>query len=212
MGEFGEVIVLDWGLARMVDQAEEEAESDDTPRISISAEAVTPPSIGTSGTPQYMAPEQVEGRRDLIDGRTDVYALGGILFEILTGRPPAIGETVAEIYGAILAGSIPRARELVPSVPRPLEAICARALARDRAGRYARAVDLAEDVRRWIADEPVSAWPDPFAERARRWAKRNRTAVTAAAVAVLVGLVGLVGIVAVQTKARNDLDRKNVEV
>jgi formylglycine-generating enzyme required for sulfatase activity/tRNA A-37 threonylcarbamoyl transferase component Bud32 len=189
LGGFGEVIVLDWGLARMIDQPEEEkARTNGAPALSVTAEAETARTMGQVGTPQYMAPEQVEARHDLIDGRTDVYALGGILFEILTGRPPAEGATTAEVFNKILAGSIPRARDLVPEAPRPLEAICAKAVARDRAARYARAIDLAEDVRRWVADEPVSAWREPLTTRARRWVGRHRSGVTATMAAALVAL------------------------
>jgi eukaryotic-like serine/threonine-protein kinase len=210
MGGFGEVIVLDWGLARMVDQPDEDGPASESPVVSVSPDAETAPTMGQVGTPAYMAPEQVEARHDLIDARTDVYALGGILFEILTGRPPVEGSTEKEVFDKILAGSIPKARALVTTVPRPLEAICVRAMDRDRAKRYAQATDLAEDVRSWVADEPVSAWPEPFAERARRWAKRNRTAVTAAAAALLMGLVGLGAVTSVQTKASNDLAAKNI--
>jgi formylglycine-generating enzyme required for sulfatase activity len=188
LGGFGEVIVLDWGLARMVDRPDEDAQVEGPPGIAVSAEAQTAGTLGQVGTPAYMAPEQVEARHELIDGRTDVYALGGILFEILTGRPPAEGGTTAEVFSKILAGAIPRARDLAPAVPRPLDAICAKAMARDRAGRYARATDLADDVRLWVADEPVSAWREPWTTRSRRWIGRHRTGVTAAVAAACVAL------------------------
>src|SRR5207248_1712923 len=81
------------------DQPEEgDGRADGLPGLSVTAEAETPRTMGQVGTPQYMAPEQVEARHDLIDGRTDVHALGGILFEILTGRPPVEGATTAEVF------------------------------------------------------------------------------------------------------------------
>ncbi|HEX4751311.1 MAG TPA: SUMF1/EgtB/PvdO family nonheme iron enzyme, partial [Solirubrobacterales bacterium] len=82
----------------------------------------------------------------------------------------------------------PRARDLNPSAPRPLEAIATKALARDRSKRYANPLDLADDVRRWIADEPVSAWREPLSKRVRRWMARHRTLVTASAAALVVAL------------------------
>jgi hypothetical protein len=143
--------------------------------------------VGAVGTPAYMAPEQVEGRHDMIDARTDIYGLGAILFEILTGRPPFLG-TQAEVYNAILKDETPRTRAVEPTVPRPLDAVCARAMARARGGRYAKAVELAEEVQRWIAGEPVSAWREPWTLRTRRWMVKHRTLVTSAAAALVVGL------------------------
>ena len=193
LGGFGEVIVLDWGLATLVDQAEEpgETEAETMRGISISEEALTDKTQGLLGTPCYMAPEQVDCRNELVDSRTDIYALGGILFEILTSRPPVEGTTTAEVFERIKAGNVPRARQLNPTVPRALEAICARALAKDRAKRYSKATDMADDVRRWIADEPVTAYPDPLAARARRWRRRHRTQTRAVVVLVALGAFGV---------------------
>ena len=76
------------------------------------------------------------------------------------------------------SGNLPKARELEPTIPRPLEAICAKALAHERENRYRRAEDLAEDVRRWLVDEPVSVYHDPIPVRLMRWGRRHRTLVT----------------------------------
>ncbi|HWE38077.1 MAG TPA: serine/threonine-protein kinase, partial [Isosphaeraceae bacterium] len=150
LGGFGEVIVLDWGLAKLVDRPDDADES--ALPLTLGDDAETSATRGQVGTPSYMAPEQVEARHDLIDTRTDVYALGAILFEVLTNRPPAVGKSLDEVYRSILTGPLPRARDLNPSAPRPLEAIATKALARDRSKRYANPLDLADDVRRWIAD------------------------------------------------------------
>jgi serine/threonine-protein kinase len=193
LGAFGEVIVLDWGLAKLVDMSEdtgqEQAETVD--RISVSPEARLDRTHGLFGTPCYMAPEQVEQRHEQVDIRTDVYALGGILFEILTGHPPVKGATTDEVLERARAGLVSRARQVEPTVPRALEAVCAKALARNRLARYASASELGAEVRRWIADEPISAYRESLLARGLRWMRHHRTFTTAAAAVVLVAVAGL---------------------
>ena len=192
LGGFGEVIVLDWGLAKMVGQPASAARSShDAPPVTLSDESSAGTTIGQVGTPSYMAPEQAEARHDLIDERSDIYGLGAILFEILTGRPPVVGETVSEVFSQIIYRETPHARAVAPSVPRALDAICARAMARRPEDRYAKAEDLAEDIVRWSAGEPVSAFADPWTARFARWARRHRTVVTGAAALVVAALIGV---------------------
>jgi serine/threonine-protein kinase len=210
LGEFGEVVVLDWGLAKQL-RIEAEARADGS--ASNPQSAVRNPQSDQTlpgqivGTPAYMAPEQAEGRVDLIGCHTDVYGLGAMLFEILTGRPPHVGEHPLQLLESILNKPSPRARALEPSVPPALDAVCARAMSRRPEDRYARASDLADDVRRFLADEPVTAWREPWRVRARRWVGRHRTLVTAAAAAVLVAVVLLGGATALLTHA-NERERQ----
>jgi serine/threonine protein kinase len=176
LGAYGEVIVLDWGLAIIVDRRDDLADAELMPALSVTEDASThEPEVGqVAGTPAYMAPEQAEGRVDLIDARTDIYGLGAILFEILTGRPPHRGATTAEVLRGVILGETPRARAVEASVPPGLDAVCARAMARDKADRYATARELAADIERWLADEPVSAHRDGLAARLSRWSHRYR--------------------------------------
>ena len=127
LGAFGEVLVLDWGLARMVDRADED-ENDVVPAVNVSQEAEPEATrMGQCmGTPAYMAPEQAEGRLDLIDNRTDIYGLGAILFEIIAGSAPHHGPTVMQLLYQVAEGPTPRLRAVVPSAPPALDAICAR--------------------------------------------------------------------------------------
>jgi formylglycine-generating enzyme required for sulfatase activity/Flp pilus assembly protein TadD len=188
LGGFGEVIVLDWGLAKKVDHSDLETDLASV-AISDEAEAEATREGQRFGTPAYMAPEQAEGHNDLIDGRTDIYGLGAILFEILTGRAPHQGQTIIELLERIATGATPRARSAEPSVPAALDAICGKAMARLPDERYAEATELAEDVQRWLADEPVSAWREPWTVRARRWRARHRPLVASAATALVVMLM-----------------------
>jgi tRNA A-37 threonylcarbamoyl transferase component Bud32 len=178
LGDFGEVLVLDWGLAKIVDRADEEG---DLASLSITEDAATEATREGQhlGTPAYMAPEQAEGRLDLIDERTDIYGLGAILFEILTGRPPHHKKNIYEAIYNIATGETPRSRSVAPSVPGALDAICAKAMAKVSAERYTKATELVEDLEHWLADEPVGAWREPWLTSAWRWVYRNRTAVTA---------------------------------
>jgi PAS domain S-box-containing protein len=149
LGDFGEVIVLDWGLAKLMDRPElEAADSPPAPLDETQAPGVTVQGE-VVGTPAYMAPEQAQGRLDLIDQRTDIYGLGGMLYEILTGRPPYVGSSTLDVLRKAMRGDPPTPRELWPEVPPALEEACLKALAKEPGQRFTRAEDLAQEVQRW---------------------------------------------------------------
>ena len=214
LGPFRETPVVDWGLALPLERVPEGHESTQGAVKSTKADSASlPREQGTAvGTPAYMPPEQAQGAIDQLGPRTDVYGLGAILYDILTGKRPVEGTNLEEILHRVGHGEIKPPRQVRPEVPAALEAVCLKSLALRPEDRYPTPRALAADIKAWLADEPVSARREPFAERARRWAKRNRTAVTAVAASLLVGLVGLAAVATVQTKARNDLDRKNGEL
>jgi PAS domain S-box-containing protein len=149
LGDFGEVIVLDWGLAKVLDRPEQEPAGTPDEPVDETQDAGLTVQGEIVGTPAYMAPEQAQGRLDQIDQRTDIYGLGSILYEILTGRPPFDGSTTLEALRKAMRGDPPPPRELCPDVPPALEEACLKALAKDPGQRYARAEDLASDVQRW---------------------------------------------------------------
>lgn len=190
LGDFGEVLLLDWGLAKLVGG---EDDGSGAPPVSVSdephAEATTAGAV--MGTPAYMAPEQAEGRLDLVDARTDVYGLGAILFEVLTGTAPHQGSTSKEIIERIIQGDTPRAGVVATAVPPALEAVTAKAMAKDRSRRYAAAAELGQDVQRWLADEPIAAFRDTLLARLARWGRRHKPLVTAAAAALVLLAVAL---------------------
>jgi eukaryotic-like serine/threonine-protein kinase len=144
IGEFGEIVVMDWGVARTADLEE---------------------CHGTIlGTPGYMAPEQAAGRLDEIDERTDVFGLGGILFFLLTGEAPPEGAAGAK-----------RGDRPGRAIPKPLRAVCRRALAPQPADRYPSVMELSRDLVRFESHEPVAAYPEGLMERTARLASRYRT-------------------------------------
>jgi serine/threonine-protein kinase len=190
LGDFGEVIVLDWGFAKVLGQAEQELAS---PPVVVPAKAGANGTMAGEviGTPAYMAPEQAEGRLDRIDGRTDVYGLGAILYEILTDQPPFRGADQQEVLRRVREEQPARPRSLGANVSPALEAVCLKALAKQSNERYPSATELARDVQRWLADEPVSAYREPWLTRLGRWSRRHRTAVASMGVGLAAAVVFL---------------------
>jgi WD40 repeat protein len=149
--------ITDFGLAKLLD-------ADDT---GTTTGAVL-------GTPQYMAPEQAAGRADRLGPATDVYALGVILYELLVGRPPFSGPTPAETARQVVAEEPRPPRRVRRDVPRDLEAICLKCLAKAPAQRYATAGALATDLHRFLEGRPTAARPLTVGGRAARWCRRRK--------------------------------------
>lgn len=149
LGDFGEVVVLDWGLAKLVDRLGGEA---DFPSVVLddegSGEGLTIQGQ-TVGTPAYMAPEQASGRLDQIDRHTDIYGLGAMMYEILTGQPPFAGSDTHDVLRKVRDERPIPPREIWADVPPALEDICLRALAKNPADRFHSASDLAMAVQGW---------------------------------------------------------------
>jgi eukaryotic-like serine/threonine-protein kinase len=150
LGDFGEVVVLDWGLAKLVDTPDRDGP---TPPLVLASDQTAAPDLTadgqTVGTPAFMAPEQAAGRLDRIDRRADVYGLGAILYEILTGQPPFAGASTLEVLRKVREEAPVLPRSIWPDVPSALEAICLRALAKTPSDRPAQASDLAQEVQGW---------------------------------------------------------------
>jgi serine/threonine-protein kinase len=210
VGKHGETLVVDWGLAKSVGRSDPATALGERTLVpsSSSGSAETLPGSAL-GTPAFMSPEQAAGDLDRLGPRSDVYSLGATLYVLLTGRPAFEDNDVAAVLEAVRTGDFPRPRKLDPTIDRSLEAICRMAMARSTEDRYISARTLAEDIERWMADEPVTAWREPFSRRARRWRKRNRTAMTAAAVALVAAFLGTGIVLAVQTQANTDLRMAN---
>jgi serine/threonine-protein kinase len=206
VGKYGETLVVDWGLAKVRGQAENAGPSGEhqlTPSSASGSAATLPGSV--LGTPAFMSPEQARGDVEQLGPWSDVYSLGATLYCLLTGKPPQTADDLAQALRRVQRGEFAPPRQLDPSIDRALEAVCLKAMAFDPADRYASCRALADDVERWMADEPVTAWREPFARRASRWARRKRTTVSVAAATLLMALVGMAAVLAVQSRANTEL-------
>jgi serine/threonine-protein kinase len=207
LGQYGETLVVDWGLAKPRGAAEPTA-TGEPPLQPSSGSGSAPTEMGKAlGTPAYMSPEQAAGRLDLLGPATDVYSLGATLYHLLTGRPPVDSGDVGEVLQRVQRGEIPRPRQVKKEVPAALEAVCLKALALRPRDRYPSARALVDDVEHWLADEPVSAWREPWRVRARRWLGRHRTLVAATATATAVTVVALATATVLLTAA-NEAERR----
>jgi serine/threonine-protein kinase len=143
------------------------------------------------GSPSYVAPEQAAGRFAEIGVATDVYGLGALFYHLVTGRAPFNAATPTETLRLVLDTEPPPPRLLNPGLPRDLETICLKCLAKEPARRYATAADVAEDVERFLNERPIKARPPTALYRMRKFARRHRAVVAATAAALLALVAGL---------------------
>ena len=166
----GEPLVSDFGLARC------EVVSSHLTR-----------SLASFGTPGYIAPEQADGPAAKLTPAADVYSLGAVFFELLTGRTPFVGDNAFAVMKQSAERPAPKLRSLASKADRDLEIICARCLEREPADRYQTAAELADDLQNWLEDRPIAASAPGMVLRTRRWVRRNRLlAVSLAALGLLV--------------------------
>jgi len=206
VGEFGEVQVMDWGLAR-IGSAKRAGLGVTSDRLDDSIDMSRAGSV--IGSPPYMAPEQARGELHEIDARTDVFAVGSILYEVLTGTRPWNGETATDVLAKARTGKVepPSIRAPAAGIPRDLEAIVLKAMATEKEGRYPSMTALADDLTAWLEGRPLATVQYGVPELALKWIRRNRPLVTgvtttAMMAAVVLG-VGLYRYVA-DTKAETE--------
>jgi tetratricopeptide (TPR) repeat protein len=203
VGEYGEVLVMDWGLAKVIG-VEEPVEAGVTTRMvsgGLSGDFGMTMEGEVMGTPQYMSPEQAEGVVAGLDERSDVYALGAILYAVLTYKPPIDGRTLDEVLGNVKRGSLSpmatatrmtkgiggRPEPMPVEVPEALRAVVLKAMAREKEGRYRGVGELVADLDAYVGGFATSAEGAGVMRRVRLWVGRNRVLVGAAALFAVMG-------------------------
>jgi len=191
VGDFGEVLVMDWGLAKVVGR--EDIRAADLVTSSRLESTSTLTADGSAlGTPAYMSPEQADGELEKIDHRSDIYSLGAILYEMLTLERPVEGEARLAVLMNVVKGKIvpPEKRTPARHIPRELSAVAMKCLSKSRLRRYQSVSELRKDVSLFLEGRSVSAAPDTFAQAFVKLVKRNRgvSAAIAAAAAIIIVL------------------------
>ncbi len=204
LGEFGETLVVDWGVAKSFKAGsgpDQGGAANPTPataelsgELAVFEDGQETVRGSIVGTPEYMSPEQAEGRLEDLGPASDVYSLGATLYHLLVGSAALSGASMNDVLRKVRSGKFRKPRQVNRAVPAALEAVCLRAMALRPENRYGSARELADEIERWLADEPVQAWPESWWARLGRWLRRHRAWAYAAGLAAL--LIGLVSTIA----------------
>jgi len=232
IGDYGEVFVVDWGLVVVCGNVKGSSEMHELETLNLGIVPKYKPSElassglhkqqggsrrGVGGTPAYMAPEQFTATMSeeisLVTPKVDIYALGSTLYHILTGKAPhlpkeGVKESPDAFYFRITTGMIPTPREKDASIPKLLEQIVLKAMQVKPVDRYASARELAEDIKRYVSDEPVHAYQESGLEKSRRWIRKNRSLVGAAVLMLLLVTVVSIGFSFAIAKERDRANSK----
>ncbi|MBX3161196.1 MAG: serine/threonine protein kinase [Deltaproteobacteria bacterium] len=193
VGKLGETVVIDWGLAKVIGEADSLRPDDDAPYEPSPADSLRTQIGSVFGTPGFMAPEQARGEE--LGTQGDVYALGAVLYQLLGGQPPHAGNSATEVIERTSKHEVKRLDQVAPGVPADLVTIVGKALALESAARYPDAGALADDVRRFLDGQLVAAHSYTKRQRLARFVRRHRAALSVLAVAaVAVAVMAWIGV------------------
>jgi tetratricopeptide (TPR) repeat protein len=207
LGEYGETLVVDWGLAKVLGQDDQlPLDGEETLDRPTNPSADSTEIGEVLGTPAFMSPEQAHGQWSEVGPASDVFSLGSVLYQVLTGEPPYRGKSALEVVDRAQRCDYRPPRQVQPAVPPALNAICLRAMKPTPSMRYSSAQALAADLELWLADEPVSAYREPWTTRAGRWIRRHRMMVATAA-----GVLPLLVIASIIFAWNSERHRRDIE-
>lgn len=210
LGKYGETLVVDWGLAVLFERDKEASQASDECTIRAVAGNGDSEEGVVAGTPAYMSPEQADGRPD-IQPPSDIYSLGVLLYQVLTGNPAFEAAGVVAILQKVRQNEFTPPRQAHPQVPAPLESICLKAMQLKPEDRYDSALDMANDLENWMADEPVSVHQETKWQLAVRWARHHQRLTQAALMLLMAILVAGTVWATAEWDHRNQLLAQRIE-
>ena len=203
LGRFGETLVVDWGLAKPLGQRPVETDEEQSILVPSSSDSSDPTRIGTRlGTPGYMSPEQERGDLASLGPATDVYSLGATLYCLLTGRAPSGYHRRTDVPNSQNRMEFPPPSASQQRIPPPLRAISLKAMAERPEERYSSARSLADDLERWLADEPVTVYREPLIDRLSRSIRRHQTTFATVSV-LLITMLAAFAVISGLTRLQN---------
>jgi serine/threonine protein kinase len=211
LGHHGETILLDWGLAKRLEDDSVEA-TDPQSEVESSLDSAKSKAGSLYGTPQFMSPEQARRDGHPLTPAADIYGLGATLYYVLTGHAPFPRQSPAKVIERVIGGDFPAPRQICKDAPPALEAICLKAMHCQPQFRYGTAMEMANDLERYLADEPTGVYRGTALTSLRRWIRRHG-ALAAVGATTTIALVGLLMVwTFLSSRHAGDLERKNGEL
>lgn len=212
LGHHGETILLDWGLAKRLSDVQAPDDGASSAELDGVTDAAKSKAGSLYGTPQFMSPEQARRDGHHLTPAADIYGLGATLYFVLSGYAPFPRLSPDRVIERVIGGDFPPPRQVCKDVPPALEAICLKAMHRNPQLRYGSAMEMANDLERYLADEPTQVYRGSVVTGLRRWLRRHSAVASISATATIAMVLVLMVWTLLSSSYANDLERKNSEL